>query len=296
VLNCCAAKGQDLMTTTTLPVIPTSIRTHDNTMFSDHARCPRLYYWRHIRGIIPDRTAPALQFGGVLHDGLELFYKGVAPAEVLDRMKEKEDFIEPVDDHRTMGRALVTIAEYMTHYGDDPSFKVLFTEMPFEIEDDDGFRYGGIIDLTVQWQNGVWVEDHKSTSRGGPTYWDQFTLNPQPIGYVWAARLLHGRKIMGFLINQLLVHKNKKPVIQQFARRSYIVSDWQLEEWKRMTIYRYHEIARNIEEDYFPPRWDHCFNKYGQCAYFALCRTPESAREAVIEHEYKENRWHWEDR
>jgi len=286
---------------TTLPVVPQDVPVHDNTMFSDLVRCPRLYYYRHLRGLRKNGVHPALQFGALLHHGLDVWYTTRNGKDVLDAMTSYPDFIEPEDDYRTRARAILTITEYMTMFPTDP-FEVLHTELPYTLEEPDGFKYGGVIDLIVRWNGMVWILDHKSASRGGETFWAQFYLSPQMTGYTWAGTLLHGSKITGALVNQLLIHRVKKSPIEQFARRSFPYDDAHIAEWKQSVIDLYHEAHRRqildragVQLDQaYPVNWHNCINKYGKCPFFNVCKAPESSREALIEQDFTVDFWTWE--
>lgn len=262
-------------------------------MFQDFYRCPRLYYYRHILGLVSAGVSPALQFGSLLHAALEVWYTTRDPVATLTAVDEYEDFTEPDDDHRTRGRARVTIAEYIELFHEE-SLQMLLTETPFDLEDSDGFRYGGVMDGLVMWHGKLWALDHKSTARGGETFWDQFFMSPQMTGYTWAASSLHGKKVMGALVNQILIHRNKKPAHEQFNRRSFMYSEGQIAEWKDQVCHNYRLIHQCQQADHFPTQWHGCVNKYGKCAFYNVCRSPEKSRPALLEKDFVHNPWHWD--
>jgi len=146
------------------------------------------------------------------------------------------------------------------------------------------------MDLLVEWNDRLWVVDHKTTSRGGPSYWDQFGPDTQTAGYVYAASLLAGRPVHGAIINRLLVHKVKKSPDQQFERRPIAYQQWQIDEWYDQQVRTYHEIEVAHEEG-FRPRWGQCTNKYGRCEMYDVCRTSPQNRQRWLEQNYIVDHW-----
>lgn len=282
---------------TRLPVIPDIVPTADNTTFESWERCPRLYWLRHVRGLSSKGVKTALGFGGMVHAGLAKWYE-TGSAEQALRTVEEYVFVDPESDHRTKGRAMVTMAEYIGHYGSPDSRwdKVLLTETPFDIVDADGFRYGGVIDLVVLWKGVPWIVDHKTTTRGGDSYWYQFQNSGQMCGYTWAGSELVGQPVRGVIINRILLHKQKKSPEEEFAWRPMLYSAEKVLEWKEMRIDAYHEIALSIETDNFRPRWDNCINKYGTCPFFNVCSAPATSREELIASDFDVRPWDWRDR
>lgn len=279
---------------TKLPVIPSNVPTADNTLFSDFEKCPRKYHWRHNLGWTPNSFSPALNFGGLMHGGLAIWYEHEDAERALDYMASA-DYVDVPGEFRTRGRAMTVMAEYVTHYQVEPWDKIILTETPFTIETPEGFRYGGKIDLVVVWRGGVWVVDHKTTTRGGPTYWNQFPNSPQMVGYVWAANQLTGHDIRGVIINRILVHKNPKPPEIMFVRRPFFYNSDKINEWYEMRVAAYHEMARCFENDHWRPRWDSCITKYGKCQYYDVCTVsdPED-RQEHLEAGYVVDFWDWE--
>lgn len=286
-----------------LPVIPPHVSTADNTVLSWHERCPKLYEYAALRGLRRKSAetgageSPPLQFGSILHAGLETWYRTHNANMALATVRDYKNFHEYPEEYRTRGRALVTIAEYIDWWGQNTLWwgdEVIFTETPFILEDSMGFRYGGRIDLIVDYHGKPWVVDHKSTSRGGNDWWNQFKISPQMIGYVWAASLLHGEPVAGVIINRLVVNKTKKPAHEQFERRAFYIYPEQVEEWRRAKIEQYHDIGRQLTNGYFPMRTRNCVEKFGTCEYHAICTTRhEEDREKQLTALYEEAPWDW---
>lgn len=281
-----------------LPVIPPDLPTHDNTMMESHLKCDWMYWLKHRmhQKRHGHRAAPALQFGGIMHTGLDVWYRTRDARAALEAM-ENAPFAEPmIDDPRTKKRALETFAQYLTKWKNDDTWwgpnGVLATESPFDLSDPDGFRWGGVIDLLVVWNGDPWIVDHKTTSRGGATYWDQFVKCNQFAGYAWAAWKLHGRPLKGVIVNQIVVRKND----EEFARKPFLINPLDIQEWKDNMIAYYHRIYRNIQENSFPRNRTNCTTKFGRCDCFDLCELPEASRARAIEHDFEYAPWDWANR
>lgn len=294
------------------PVIPADIRTHDNTMFQWWNDCPRKYYFCSQLGLRKKTKAPALSWGGLMHDGLAEWYKTRDPdktLEVIDKHPDWQDepdaldeegvFLDEAPDFRTKARALQKMTEYMLFWKDDPGWEILLTETPFELTEPDGFRYGGKIDLIVEWNGKPWVVDHKTTTRFGSTqaqrnrFYQQFEQSPQMGGYTWAGSLLHGKPLAGVIINVICIHKNPKPPEIQMNRRAIVFDEAKVAEWKQMRIEEYREISQALEEDNFRPRWDNCVGKYGPCPFYNVCSLPEASRKRVLDLDFEVHPWNW---
>jgi hypothetical protein len=281
---------------------PEDFPTHDNSALSLFSRCPRLYQLSHLEKVAPLGRSAALDFGSLIHLGLEHYYKALKDGASLTEaatagiMKMKDtEFIDPLDDYRTKHRALLTFADYVAHYEDDKQWTILMTEGPFEVTDENGFSWGGKMDLVVKWLGRYWIVDHKTTSRGGATFYDSFFPDPATVGYAWAASRLVGQPVTGVIINRILVHKERKKPELTFERRPFNYQPWHFSEWYAAQLDKMHDITRAHERGYFRPNWEACVGKYGRCAMYDLCRTAPQNRERVIAQDYTENTWDWRE-
>ena len=273
-----------------LPVIP-DIDTHDNTKLSAFKKCRRFYYFRHVRHLVSKHgSSAALEFGKLLHRGLEIWYKTRDPRAALEAI-EAFPFNEPVDDYRTRGRALLVIARFIENYGIEKDLDILFTETSFNLEDEEGFRYGGRCDLGYKDNSGVWVEDFKSTSMDRHGYFQEWEVSAQMGGYAWGGSQLHGAPIKGIVLHRLLVRKND----EAFLRRPILYPEWKMVEWREQTIITYHQIAEAFEKESFPPNWDACSGKYGFCPFHKVCKAAPGVRGKLLNSEFKEEPWDWQE-
>jgi hypothetical protein len=286
------------------------MRTRDNTMMSDLGYCSRRYALAHARRKRSRNTSSALRFGGLMHIGLDNYYKTLLAGDDHAHMIEasltsmmESEYEDPIDDYRTRGRALLVMTDYAARYGYDEELTTRMTETPFDITDDVGFPWGGIIDWEGAYHDREWVMDHKTTSRFGNYYFDDYKRDPQMLGYTYAASQIHGQPIAGVIINVLAVRKRD----HEFARRPMLYPEWLTDEWRRTMIQRYDQaetidaiIAADPEavwdEQLITPNLHNCIGKYGRCAFYDVCDSRPENRERVLRIEYEDFEWNWAEK
>jgi len=142
-------------------------------------KCPRLYQLKHIEGWRSKGTSPALSFGELCHLGLAVWYETKDRDAAIQAMFDM-DYPSVEGDYRTKERAILTIVEYIAHYETDEHWHIHQTETPFEVRDSQGFRWSGKMDLLVEWNDRLWVVDHKthraSDGLGRWTSWSSGTI------------------------------------------------------------------------------------------------------------------------
>lgn len=175
----------------------------DNTQISDFLSCPRKWFARHFLGLVPTAKRSAPQFGIAIHAALDAWYKADRDQKVMLDEWSKQDL--PTDPIRTRGRGALILAAYHEKYKAYP-LKHLHGEMSWnslpQIEQMNDVLFYGRIDRLVEWSGEIWLMDHKTTSRLGPTYADQFIPCYQPVLYIAAARVLYP-KCTGMLIDAI---------------------------------------------------------------------------------------------
>lgn len=139
-------------------------------------------------------------------------------------------------------------------------------------------RMDGIVD-----QNGVlFALDHKTSSIMGVSFWDQFLLSSQMIGYTWAGREI-GYDLQGVIIDALGIRKpSKSGVGFEFARRQYYYSEEEIAEWKRDMFTSVVQFFEYLREDYYPKFTQWCHGKYSTCPYFDVCCAPPALRQGLL--------------
>lgn len=145
-------------------------------------------------------------------------------------------------------------------------------------------EWTGRIDAVVEDAEGLlWVLDHKTSSMGGQTFFDDFVLSSQLRGYKWAAEKVYGIKVTGAMVNAII---NRKPtrtgVCREFHRQRYPYSPEFIEEWRHNTAVAIGDFVASLVRSYFPAYTKWCIGKYGRCQYFDVCTLPEDSRPSML--------------
>lgn len=268
---------------------------YDNTMMGCYQTCQKKYWLRHIRGLVPKRTAMPLQYGDYMHQALSRWYEGHEPEYCIAVFDDYQD--DPMDEKRTAARGKETMLEYIKRYPQEP-FEIVANEVPFEQEiySDRRFTYTlvGKIDLVVKWHGNIYGLDHKTTSQLGSSYFYQYELSRQMIGYLLGLKRQYedtGYSIHGMIINAIAVYKNNFKFAREIATYTQRKLNWYTDYVPKLM----QEIAakeelyeRTKDAKIFLPNWDAC-DFYGHCAYKDVCKS--SRPNAVLEEDYQIDFW-----
>lgn len=207
------------------------ISYYDNTRLEAYRRCPRKYYFRHIRDWNPELMAKPLGFGLAWHNSMDFVWEF---AKTLDRqyllVGAKDVFWGtwkehnmPTDDAilmsiypRTPGRAGEMLEYYIEKYYDwlneielleiESAFIVPIGEDQFE-----NVMYMGRLDKVYRdprLNNKIVILDHKTTSMMANSWFESFSPNSQVDGYSYAGNMMYGDEFWGIMIDGASVMKN----------------------------------------------------------------------------------------
>lgn len=293
----------------------------DNSTLERFQSCPRSseYYVIERRTTHPTE---ALVAGGALHQGLEHMYRSPSLTASVPRAQEiaRQWFI----DHacplswRTPDLVCKALKNYASMYeANDPWDIVVhnderFVEKSFEVGlghfdldcvlpyskkfltgkgDDNQLKvrrlyavWIGKIDLLVRSVNGLYVLDHKTTSLLGSTFYKQFELGQQPLGYVWAANKIFGEMPNGFIVNVIYwrpPRKNEAMGRVEFSRNMFNYQPSVIAEWETDVMNSIADFVGNLQRGYFSGYRMWCVNKYGMCPYHEVCTLPTLAQRKV---------------
>ena len=252
------------------------MKLYDNTRLSDYKRCPRFFYYRHVRDWSPDGKRAPLVFGGAWHSAMEVVWAGMTPPAIMPSKETLaraayaafvkywvEEGMPPPDEidyetekeysPRTPAQGLEMIVAYIDYRcRNRDDFELLAVERPFAVPLDDKdptLFYVGKIDKIVKRRGKILGIEHKTTTaykkdkhtpfRG--TFIDSFSPNAQVDGYLYAMHLMFPDRVGGVWVDAALVHKNEEgfmfiPVERQLQHLDSWL--WETRNW----------IAR-IEED-----------------------------------------------
>jgi hypothetical protein len=240
---------------------------------------------------------------------------------------EYRGFRVPDDEYRTPDRAIQTLGEYMTNYPlNEEPFELLYgvdkndnpkpvVEFPFACplgvfpiskymprwEQDQPLGdvwvnnihivWTGRIDLPVLWEGRVpTILDHKTTSMMGSTFYDQFLIASQTVGYCWAANqipelmdLTNGEPFQQFCLNAICTRKiTRTGTPYEFGRNIFRYDQSQIEEWHRDVLTLTGDFLHAWVEDYFPKKTAWCVGKYGKCPFLDVDALPVKDRPVML--------------
>lgn len=290
----------------------------DNSSFEMLTTCPRsaLYYILMKRRTAAKRSA--LNFGGAVHAGLEIRYKdelGIAcpTKDLLTRQVQASmDYFTKNsvdgDEFRTPQRCVEVLEAYNEKYASEPfsvvhllngtkacelSFAVPIGEVQVLVDQPGGGPshyitipcvWTGKVDVAIEWENGLWVMDHKTTSILGDTYFNQFYNSNQMIGYCWALSHVLDKPVRGALMNVLAIRRPTKTGKSiEFVRQRFEYPQARIEEWQTNTLQILEDFFHMCSKDYFPMHTQWCIGKFGQCPYFDVCTVPTDQREFMLQ-------------
>jgi len=253
----------------------------DNTMLAAYRQCPRKFYWSIVCGANPRQAATALQFGLAWHKFLELYYNGVS-----FEMAYAEACLEIHNpDQKRNASTLYTIAKlYLERWAKD-DFHVDHTEIGFLV-DIEGFLYGGRLDGIIEHREGIYVMEHKTASRMGPTYFNQWHTSSQVRGYAYGLGALK-ENVKGVLMNIAYIAK-VPDVFREFIKIPKVI----LLDWKQSAVDTMLNIQKSFNTDVWAQHPDSCNTVYGQCPYMGLCMRGGDYKKLEIPiYEYEPRRW-----
>lgn len=263
--------------------------TYDASCISSFLLCPKLFELEYVKLIKPEVEPAPLVFGRVIHEALLIWYKekDAEKAAVWART-HIPDGIEDV--RRTKEHGEVIVRDYCKRYPSEP-YAIKQSEIEFAIDmpssptctggeqhdwDSNTQKckkcwainrvYVGRIDQIVEWEGGVYVKDHKTTSQLGQNFYRSFRPSIQLDGYAFACRELVGR-CDGVVINGISVASNPK---ERFGRDLQGRTPMELDRWGVQFGKWCAAIEECITNNNFPLYYTAC-NHWGRCDMWERC-------------------------
>jgi hypothetical protein len=207
---------------------PVIVRTSEITSLK---RCPQRWWWTWVEGWKPNKTDTKLWFGGGIHLALAEYYKehftrGEDPRKTwLQFVMDEEVYLRDQNAQwdeaewisaRDLGFHM--LSNYLETYGPDPTWDVISTEQPFQVQIKMPGVPQGIVVYTgtfdgvyrdAENDNALMLMEHK-TSSGAPPY-GYLELADQPNGYFMVAESIlrhkglikEGEHLDGIMYNYL---------------------------------------------------------------------------------------------
>lgn len=137
--------------------------------------------------------------------------------------------------------------------------------------------YGGRFDMLAQRRMerarsnaSVYVCDEKSSTALGDAWKQQWDLDAQPMGYVWASRS-YGYPVVGALIRGIGLLKTKITHVEVIR----LYSTWMIDRWLEQLQYDVEDMIRAWKRKYYRRALDkfQCA-AYGGCTFKTMCESP----------------------
>jgi PD-(D/E)XK nuclease superfamily len=259
------------------------LRLFDNTRLQDFRRCPRYYFFRHVKHWTPDGSPSApLAFGGAWHAGMDALWQAFAHDRVtapravkegldafmrywLDEAKmPDEDFMDDDDRRFWAPRLPSTAHEMLWAYAEAreryiKEVELLEVERSFAVPlspIDPTLFYVGRIDKIVRPKAGrIRGKEHKTTTaskmsgkkmRIRPLFMDSFSPNSQVDGYLYALSLLYPDDETDVWVDAALVNGTHQDFVFIPVERPAQM----LDNWLHTTHWWIDLIAREMEQYY----------------------------------------------
>lgn len=264
--------------------------------WNDLMQCPRKYDLLYNQQRRPASRSNALEFGGLLHECLALYYEET-DAFMAETDTRRADLLydayceEPrwvrlltgvmdagiesyldvaLDVKRIMDAYLATqplvADEFLKH-------EIVGVEEYVEV--DAAFPFTTRIDLVYRGAGGLWVVDHKSSRAMSAELTSGWAINGQMLGLAYAARQhWPEEKILGLVINVLV--RTKTP---QFKRVTLPVRDDLIADWEATMRLWILQVLPFYEQLNWPPNYASCVHRYGRCPFYTYC---EAGQESAL--------------
>lgn len=306
----------------------------DNTSLSSFSGCPRAgeYSLVHNRG--RDGSA-ATRYGHAVHGYLERRLKGATIEQGQTYLTNTFATFPPMDadEWRTVEHAINAMEQYERMWGQRPPLSplrhdgTLLVEVPFRIPlttipvqahlpydpftlvspdlahldvesvyvNNLAVYWTGKIDAVVN-DNGPALMDHKTTSMLGPTFFKDFELSQQFIGYCYAATKMWPDIFNGTNNTMILdVIAGRKPtktgIAHEFNRTPYHYTQEQLDEWYTNVSHLVADFVSHLARGFFPQTTTACVGKYGTCQYHEVCTMPQQFRMGHLHNTFPKLTW-----
>jgi hypothetical protein len=278
----------------------------DNTKIVSYKECPRKYFLRHILDWTQSGTRMALAFGGSWHAGQDGLWGawggGERDNKALLRAAMHGFLTEWTGEYNLPNepdvawlqsnspRTPFTAIEMFHNYLEArrplmENSTLVSVEQPFAVPlypDRLDVWYCGKLDKVIRTRNdGLVILEHKTTTEykkdGGFKYsfLDQFIMNSQVDGYLYAGHLYYG-DLKYVWVDAALVHDKIHDAfkILPMSRALGSLDEWLVE--TRTWVERINESHSLLARDQplsraFPRATNECVGKYGSCQFLHIC-------------------------
>lgn len=294
--------------TNTKPKFPEYI---DNSMRSAFVKCPENWARAYLSNLEPKGGSIHLVAGKAFARGLEVARRKffdenetsdmaivagiIAMREEFGTFEVPERFTQKGPDN--LAKAIV---DYFDEYPLEPnpikphrlangkSCVEFSFALPLEInhpETGNPLLYAGRFDMLAEYQDTLFAVDEKTASQLGQQWANNWDLDSQFTGYIWAARQ-YGYPVSGAVIRGVSLLKTG------FGHAQHIIyrNDFHFDQWLDNLYDNIENMIRYWNRGWFPKALDKsACNSYGGCSFRKLCSSPNP--DAWIAMDYEPRTW-----
>lgn len=276
----------------------------DSTSLGYLKTCPRLYQLVMVDGWASGDESIHLRYGQEYHTALEQYdhrrsegfdHDSALRDTVAGILIRTADF-QPSPEtkagkYKNRDSLLRLVIDYADKYEDDPAKTYIkadgdpAVELSFSFELEFGPRAAntpyllcGHLDRVVEYQDGLYVMDHKTTTTTlSDYYFNQFEPNNQMSLYSLAGQVVLNSPIKGVVIDaaQIMIDANR------FVRRFTFRAPDQHTEWLRDLRY-WLALAESYATEGYWPQNDTACDKFGGCRFREVCSKSPHVRDRFL--------------
>ncbi len=205
------------------------------------ANCHRKFYWTYVRNMVPKAIRMPFWVGDVYHVGLEWFFKGMSPSEVLKKIDKymedtlKDHFVPP-DKMPEIDRMKAVIPAMLKSFFHVMAkrvsqWKIKHAELPFAVNlEKDNFMlvpFVGKVDLVFEEKGVLCVVEHKTSAQPTSDYFDRLPFDLQVMCYPVGVRESTGltiKKVIYNVVRKSALRQKKNETFKEFLNR--LVNDY----------------------------------------------------------------------
>ncbi|BFH12646.1 PD-(D/E)XK nuclease family protein [Paenibacillus melissococcoides] len=276
------------------------VLTH--TRLQTRKNCPKMDYWRNIRGLVPIRKKQSLNIGGAFHIGMET--RSVEKAVMYMRnssVPANQEEAEELELAVAIVEGMITgalqrwprlgIENYPEQKFEVPIFN------PATGSASKSFRLGGKTDELLRLEDGTWwLMEYKTASQIGQAYIERLDLDSQITTYIHGLQLKYPEIVISGVFYRIAkkpsIRQTKKETFEEFRQR--VIRDYQERPdfyFFEQQLYRSQKDLQEFREELWGFTQEYLFAKrsgihykntsrcteYGRCPYIDLCRGVEGA-------------------
>jgi hypothetical protein len=283
----------------------------DSHALSTYQRCGQEFDFSYIQHLENAQPVSYYDKGSLVHLLLALYYRlrrrgfSIDKAAMIICTKRFKRYAKKFSlTYEEEQFILSRFFEYVGHYKAEMLTPVgIETGFSEKIYEDKHFIfiYEGRIDLTAvssieRAGRVLHFVDHKTRSQA----YEIDNFKNQFFGYAWMMKKLYGPDYDGWgCVNYFGLQEDKTKSIAKsgklFEKVWFNVTEDQIKQWERDTIWWFHKISQSKMYRIFPRSWQ-CDRKFGECEYKRICLQPTKELKKLISIDgvyYKKRQKEW---